>query len=131
MNFQKFTRKSIEAVNSAQSIATEHGNQELKQLHLLLALLKQEDGLIGGLFGKMVPDVNSVLKSVQNAVNTLPKVSGGQLYVSGELSSLFAEAEKQADYMKDSFVSVEHLILAMFEVPAEEIKRIFKGRELS
>ncbi len=125
MNFQKFTRKSIEAVNSAQSIATEHGNQELKQLHLLLALLKQEDGLIGGLFGKMVPDVNSVLKSVQNAVNTLPKVSGGQLYVSGELSGLFTEAEKQADYMKDSFVSVEHLILAMFEVPAEEIKRIF------
>lgn len=126
MNFQKFTRKSIEAVNSAQSIAAEHGNQELKQLHLLLALLKQEDGLIGGLFGKMVPDAGSVLNKVQNAVNTLPKVSGGQVYVSGELSTIFTEAEKQASYMKDSFISVEHLILAMFEIPSDEIKKIFK-----
>lgn len=126
MNFQKFTHKSIDAVNSAQSIATEYGNQELKQLHLLLALLKQEDGLIGGLISKITPDANSLALETQKMIENLPKVSGGSVYVSNELSSALNEAEKQADYMKDSFVSVEHLMLGIFEHKSDEIKKLFK-----
>ena len=104
MNFQKFTQKSIEAVNSAQSIATEHGNQEITELHLFCALLKQENGLIGGLIQKITPQFNSLLAEIENAINTLPKVSGtSQKYISNDLNLAIEEAEKQANYMKDSF----------------------------
>ncbi len=126
MNFQKFTRKSIDAVSSAQSIATEYGNGELNQLHLLLALLQQEDGLIGGLMGKITPDKNLVESEALRLVAALPKVSGGSMYASNELTSALAEAEKQAEYMKDSFISVEHLMLGIFEHQSDEIKKLFK-----
>ncbi len=125
MNFQKFTRKSIEAVNSAQSIAHEYGNSELKQLHLLLALLKQDDGLIGGLMSKITGDLNSLISETEHLVSKLPKVSGGDIFVSNELSAVLSEAEKQAEYMKDSFTSVEHLVLGIFEHISTELKQLF------
>ena len=126
MNFQKFTRKSIEAVNSAQSIAREYGNVELKQLHLLLALFKQDDGLIGGLMSKITGDLPGLIGETEHLVSKLPKVSGGESFVSGELADILNEAEKQADYMKDSFVSVEHLMLAFFPYMSSEVKKLFK-----
>ena len=96
MNFQKFTQKSIEAVNSAQSLATEYGNQEITELHLFCALLKQENGLIGGLIQKITPQFNSLLAEIENAINTLPKVSGtSQKYISNDLNLALEEAEKQ------------------------------------
>lgn len=126
MNFQKFTRKSIEAVNSAQSIAREYGNSELKQIHLFYALIKQEDGLIGGLMGKISGDIKRLETQAQAIIEHLPKVSGGDIFVSNDLANSLSEAEKQAEYMKDSFVSVEHLVLGMFVHTSPEINNIFK-----
>lgn len=126
MNFQKFTRKSIEAVNSAQSIAREYGNTELKQVHLFLALIKQEDGLIGGLMGKISGDIKGLERETQSVIERLPKVSGGEIFVSNALANSLSEAEKQAEYMKDSFISVEHLVLGMFEHTSSELESIFK-----
>ncbi len=126
MNFQKFTRKSIEAVNSAQSIAREYGNSELKQVHLFLALIKQDDGLIGGLMGNISGDIKGLERETQSVIERLPKVSGGDVFVSNDLANSLNEAEKQAEYMKDSFVSVEHLVLGMFEHTSPEMKNIFK-----
>lgn len=126
MNFQKYTRKSIEAVNSAQSIAREFGNGELKQVHLLLALLKQQDGLISGMAEKLTGDRDALVCETENVISALPKVSGGDTFVSNELSEALSEAEKQADYMKDDYVSVEHLMLGIFEHMSPEIKKIFE-----
>ncbi len=125
MNFQKFTRKSIEAVNSSQSIATEYGNKELNQLHLLFALLKQEEGLIGGLVKRLVPDFQSLTEQTEAEISALPKVSGGSMYVSEELNTVFTYAENQAEYMKDSFISVEHLFIALIDNPSPRVKKLF------
>ena len=126
MNFQKFTRKSIEAVNSAQSIAREYGNNELKQVHLFLALIKQDEGLIGGLMEKISGDIKGLERETQSVIERLPKVSGGDVFASNDLAASLSEAEKQAEYMKDSFVSVEHLVLGMLEHTSAELERIFK-----
>ncbi len=126
MNFQKFTRKSIEAINSSQSIATEYGNPQLTQLHLLLALLKDREGLIGNLFGKLIPDKQSFEKAVEGEISRLPKVSGADLRICTELNDALTEAEKQAEYMGDSYVSVEHIILGIFEHTEKEVGKIFK-----
>ena len=126
MNFQKFTQKSIEAVNSSQAIATEYGNSQLTQLHLLLALLRQEDGLIGNLFAKMTGNSQAIADEVESEISKLPKVSGGSLYISNELSAAFTEAEKQAERMQDSYISVEHLVLGIIEKPEKDVKELFK-----
>ncbi len=127
MNYQKFTEKSLEAINSAQAIATEYGNQEITQVHLLVALLKQENGLIGGLFKKVTPEFDLFLKDLENTLNSFPKVLGaGNKYMSSDLSVAFTEAEKQAQYMKDSFISVEHLVLGIFSHPEQKIKELLK-----
>lgn len=126
MNFQKFTQKSLDAVNSAQAIASEYGNSQLTQLHLLLALLRQEDGLIGNLFAKMTGNSQAVAEQIETVISKFPKVSGGNLYVSNELGAALTEAEKQAEYMKDSYISVEHLVLGIIEKPEKEVKELFK-----
>ena len=126
MNFQKFTQKSLDAVNSAQAIAAEYGNSQLTQLHLLLALLRQEDGLIGNLFAKMTGNSQAVAEHIETVISKFPKVSGGNLYVSNELGAALTEAEKQAEYMKDSYISVEHLVLGIIEKPEKEVKELFK-----
>ncbi|MGN0527352.1 MAG: ATP-dependent chaperone ClpB [Acutalibacteraceae bacterium] len=131
MNFQKFTQKSIEAVNSSQAIATEYGNSQLTQLHLLLALLRQEDGLIGNLFAKITGNSQAIADEVERIIANLPKVSGGSLYISNELGAALTEAEKQAEYMQDSYVSVEHLVLGIIEKPEKEIKELFKKYGIS
>lgn len=126
MNFQKFTRKSIEAVNSAQSLASEYGNSEITELHMLLALLEQQDGIIGGLAAKLTPQSASLKSEILSLIEKLPKVSGGEVYVAQDLNAALNEAEKQAEYMKDSFVSVEHIFLGILAHQSADVKPLFK-----
>ena len=108
MNLQKFTQKSLEAIQNAQSNAVEYGNPQLDQQHLLLALLQQEDGLIPGLLQKMNINVNGLTQAVENEVKRLPRVSGGETRVAVDLEKALTAAEKLAENMTDEYVSVEH-----------------------
>ncbi|MBO4391482.1 MAG: type VI secretion system ATPase TssH, partial [Lachnospiraceae bacterium] len=127
MNIQKFTQKSLEAVQNCEKIAYEFGNQEIDQEHLLKALLDQEDSLFKKLLQKMGADSRIVGEMTEQALNKRPKVSGssGQLYLSNALNQVLLNAEDEAKKMGDEYVSVEHLILAMIAKPNAEVKRIF------
>ncbi len=127
MNFQKFTQKSVEAVNEAQSIAREYGNQELREEHVLSALVDSKDGLIGGLISKITNNKEAFSKELTNIISRFPKVSGGNMYISQELESVLDDAEKQAERMKDSYVSVEHIFLSMLDSPTKDMKELFKN----
>ena len=130
MNAQKFTQKSLQAIQDAQSIYNEYGNSEMGQEHLLLALLRQENGLIPQLMTKMGVDVESMTQQVEQAIRKLPRVSGGRdasrMYVNNDLNRTLAECEGIADNMKDDYVSVEHLVLAMIETAGGTVKDLFK-----
>lgn len=126
MNIQKFTQKSIEAVNDCEKLAYEYGNQELEQEHLLVALLRQEDGLIPKLIEKM--DINKE-HFINNAIRRLEarvKVSGGQIYVGQYLNQVLISAEDEAKQMGDEYVSVEHLFLSLLRHPNQALKAVFK-----
>ncbi|HIZ83666.1 MAG TPA: hypothetical protein H9668_04510 [Firmicutes bacterium] len=130
MNAQKFTQKSLEAVEAAQTIATEHDNMNLDEEHLLLALLEQDGGLIPQLVKRMGLDADRMQDSARRLVESLPGVSGpgreaGKIYVSPALDKMLAAAEKTADSMKDEYVSVEHLFLSMLDHPNEAVKKLF------
>ncbi len=126
MDMQKFTQKSLEALNASQRLAQEYGNQSIKQSHLLYSLLDAENGLIPQLTAKMGTDAAAISADTLRLIEKYPKVSGGQNYISGELASALDAAEKQAENMKDSFVSVEHLFYGLIEKADEEIKSLFK-----
>ncbi len=126
MNIQKFTQKSIEAINDISSIASEYGNQELTEEHLLLALLRQEDGLIPRLIEKMEIDLTYFKNDVEGMARGLTKVSGGEIYMGRELNDALNYAENEARAMGDEYVSVEHLLLAMIQKPSKTIKNKFK-----
>ncbi len=117
MNLEKLTNRSREALMGAQNTAIEFGHSELKPVHLLYALLVQEDGLIPSLVKKMDLDPSSVVSEVENELNKIPRVSGSaaQLYQSREFSELLLKAQKIATKMKDEFISVEHLFLALIQ----------------
>ena len=113
MNMNQFTQKSIEALKETQSIALQNGNQQLEQVHLLSALIASEDGLICNLLQKLGISVDYVRSLTDEAISSLPKVSGVQsdrLYASRDLDTALTEAEVQAKKMKDEFISVEHLM---------------------
>jgi ATP-dependent Clp protease ATP-binding subunit ClpB len=126
MNIQKFTQKSIEAINGCEKIAMEFGNQEIEQEHLLLSLLRQENGLIPSLISKMNIDVAQFQRAVEAAINGRVKVQGGSLRMGQHLNYVLTYAEDEAKAMRDSYVSVEHLMLAMIKKPSTPIKNIFK-----
>ncbi len=127
MNTQKFTQKSLEAVQSAQSAALEHKNTQIDQQHLLYGLLTQSDGLIPQMLVKMNVSVNGLLNDTEREIKNLPYGSGsGQLYLSGELNMVLEQAEKMAENMKDDFVSVEHIFMALINSPNDAVKRLFK-----
>ncbi len=122
------TEKTALALTKAQTLAKEYGNQEVGQIHLLHALVHEEDGLIGSLLQKMGKDVRGIQNAVQKAVEKLPKVSGGEQYASRALSEALQVAEKKAQELGDSYVSVEHLFMAMLngaEKPVKEILTAF------
>src|ERR1700682_4557324 len=117
MDFNRFTEKMQEAVRSAQSIAAQHGNQQIEVEHLLLALLQQEGGLAPSILNKADIKVDSLRSRFQQEVDRLPKVSGAsggpdQVYVTTRLTKLLTQAEEEAKRLKDEFTSVEHVLLA-------------------
>ena len=127
MNIQKFTQKSIEAVNDCEKLANDYGNQEIEQEHLLLALLEQEDGLIPKLIEKMEIDLHHFTENARRHLEARTKVSGaGQLYVGKDLNNVLIHAEDIAKSMGDEYVSVEHLFLCLLKYPNKAMKELIK-----
>ena len=126
MNLQKFTQKSLEAIQNAQSMAVEYGNPQMDQQHLLVTLLTQDEGLIPQLMQKMNVNVNGLLQAAENEVKKLPRATGGQTYVSSDLEKTLTAAEKLAENMTDEYVSVEHIFMAMVNSPNAALKEIFR-----
>ncbi len=126
MDMRKFTEKSLEAIEKAQSFAREYGNQEITQAHLLYALTTAEDGLIAQLLEKMGKDVKGLQNATLKGIEKLPKVRGGEQYIAANLAQAIEEAERQMTKMGDSFLSVEHLFFGLLEKADNELKKIFK-----
>ena len=127
MDMRKFTEKSITALQGAQSLAREYGNQEIGQLHLLHALVGSEGGLIGQLLVKMGKDVGALVKAAEAEIAKLPKVSGGEQYISSALASAIETGETQMGRMGDSYLSVEHLFYGLIEKADEKTRAIFRS----
>ena len=132
MNTQKLTQKSLEAIQAANGLAVENQNQQIEQVHLLSALLEQEGGLIPQLFEKMGVSVDNVQIQLKNAIDNLPAVTGSgrkadEVYVSQDVDRALREAEKEAARMKDDFVSVEHLVLGLFDAMGKELQNVLKA----
>lgn len=126
MNANNLTQKTIEAIQTAQNMAEENGNQYITPEHILYALLDQDGGLIASLFQKMGADNNKILAELDTAISQLPKVSGStQVYLSPEADRVFRSAEKAAKSMGDEYISVEHLMIGIFANETPAIKRIF------
>ncbi len=131
MNMQKFTQKSLEAVQAAQAIAQEHGNQQIEQAHLLYALLTAENGLIPQLLTRMELTLPSFTAAVKAELEKLPRVSGsgreqGKVYIATDVDKALGQAEKTAENMKDEYVSVEHLLLALTATANSSLKALFQ-----
>ena len=126
MNIQKFTQKSVEAINQCEKLAYEYGNQEIEQEHLLVALLEQEDGLIPKMIEKMEIDRQHFTNNAIDHLAKRVKVSGGQVYIGQNLNKVLINAEDEAKQMGDEYVSVEHLFLTLIKYPNQAMKEIFK-----
>ena len=131
MNTQKLTQKSLEAIQSANGLAIENQNQQIEQVHLLSALLGQEGGLIPQLFEKIGVSVDNVQIQLKNAIDNLPAVTGSgrkadEVYVSQDVDRALREAEKETAHMKDDFVSVEHLMLGLFDAMGNDLKKVLQ-----
>ena len=127
MNINKFTQKSMEAVQGCEKLAYEYGNQQIDQPHLLYSLLTLDDSLIMKLVTKMGIQGDMFKNEAKQAIEKLTKVSGsGQLYISNDLNKVLINAEDEAKAMGDEYVSVEHLFLALLKQPGREMKELFK-----
>ena len=131
MNAQKFTQKSLEAVQTANNIALENNNMQIEQEHLLYALLTMDESLIAQLLKKMEKDPQAVAQAVKQQIDKMPGVTGsgreaGKIYIAQDVDSVLAKAEGIADSMKDEYVSVEHLMIALLENPNKNLREIFK-----
>ncbi len=126
MNIQKFTQKSVEAINDCEKLAYEYGNQEIEQEHLMVALMQQEDGLIPKLIEKMEIQKQHFADNARRKLEARVKVSGGQVYVGQNLNKVLIHAEDEAKQMGDEYVSVEHLFLALIKYPNQAMKELFK-----
>lgn len=126
MNINKFTQKSLQAVQDCEKLAYDYGHQELVPEHLLYSLLTTEDSLIAKLFEKMEISPEVFLAQLNGLLNKRPKVSGGQVYVGNDLNKVLIYAEDEAKHMGDSYVSVEHLFLSLLKNSGRELKELFK-----
>lgn len=126
MNIQKFTQKSLQAVQDCEKIAYEYGNQEIAQEHLLDALVRQEDSLILKLLEKMGIQGQLFVNRVEEALSKRTKVQGGQVYIGQDLNNVLIHAEDEAKQMGDEYVSVEHLFLALMKYASREMKALFR-----
>ena len=135
MNFNNYTQKSIEAVQSAQQLAVQNSHQQMEQVHLLLALLRQEGGLIPQLLKKMGVTVESLEAAAEAELQKIPGVRTSQtmdsFYVSADVQAAFNAAEQQAQTMKDEYVSVEHLFLGLLEAARGGVKELFKTYQIT
>ncbi len=133
MNIQKLTQNSLKALENAQSIAREYGNQKLEQSHLLKAQLEIDEGLIPQILSKIGVDVNRFKTDIEDVISKLPKVSGGngELYMSPELDSALNYAENEAGKMGDEYVSLEHILLGIVEKPAADIKPLLNKHSIN
>ena len=131
MNINRFTQKSVESINNSQKIAMDHGNQALEQVHLLLSLLQVEDSLIAKLLQKMGISPDSFERAVEEKINALPKVSGGQQYFSQDANKIVMNAEDHAKAMGDEYVSVEHIFLALLKDGDKTIRELFKEFDIT
>ncbi len=125
MNTDNYTQKTLEAIRKASSLASEYGNQQITALHLLAGLLSDPQGLIHELMTKMGAEPDEMLSEAVSEIEKLPKVSGGNVYLSKGGSDVIEAAEKEAENMKDSFMSTEHLMLGLLDKPSEQVKQIF------
>ena len=131
MNINKFTQKSLQAIQDCEKTAMEYGNQEIEQEHLLYALLTQDDSLILKMMEKMGLDKNLVVDRVEQAIAKRPKVQGGQPYVGQYLNKALISAEDEMKQMGDEYVSVEHLFLALLKHPSKDMKQLFRELGIS
>ncbi|MER2142524.1 MAG: ATP-dependent chaperone ClpB [Eubacteriales bacterium] len=130
MNIEKFTQKSIEAIREAQSCAIRNQNMQIDQQHLLYALLNQEDGAAAQILKKAKIDTKRMATACDREIQRIPRVSGpgremDKVYVSQSVDAALTEAEQQAQYMKDEYVSVEHILLGILERPNGAVRNIF------
>ena len=131
MNAQKLTEKSLEAIQSANDMAISHQNQMIQQVHLLCALLEQENGLIPQLFEKVGVSKETAVRELEQQINQLPSVTGSgrkadSVYIAQDVDMVLTDAEKQADKMRDAYVSVEHLMLSLFDHANADVKKLFQ-----
>ena len=133
MNAEKYTQKTLDAVKTAQSMAQENGNQYLTPEHLLYALIDQDGGLIASLFGKMGVDCDGLLSELDTLIRRLPKVSGGsgEVYASPETGKILNLAEKTAEKLHDDYISVEHLMLAIFSEGTSDVKQLLQSHGIT
>ena len=133
MNAEKYTQKTLDAVKTAQSMAQENGNQYLTPEHLLYALVDQDGGLIASLFGKMGVDCDGLLSELDTLIRHLPKVSGGsgEVYASPETGKILNLAEKTAEKLHDDYISVEHLMLAIFSEGTSDVKQLLQSHGIT
>ena len=131
MDFNKYTQKSLEAVQNCQSLAVTYGNQEIDQIHLLYALLNKEDSLIAKLMDKMEMNTQGFIYQAEKMLNSRVKVQGGQQYMSRDLNRTFVQAETEAKQMGDEYVSVEHLFLALLETANHDLRTIFRNFQVN
>ena len=136
MNAQKFTQKSLEAIQAAQDITIEHQNMQLEEEHLFYALLTQDQGLIPQLLLKMGVPAERLEADARRAVEALPHVTGpgreaGKIYISNEVDQVLNQAEKTADNMKDEYVSVEHIFLALIAHPNDAVKKLLSAYSIT
>ena len=131
MNINKFTQKSLQAVQNCERIAMDYGNQEIAQEHLLYALLTQDDSLIAKLMEKMGLDKNLIINRVEEAIQKRPKVQGGQQYIGQDLNKALIHGEDEAKAMGDEYVSVEHLFLSIMKYAGKEVKALFREMGIS
>ena len=131
MNAQKFTQKSLEAIQEANNLALSNNNMQIEQEHLLYALLTIDQSLIAQLIKKMGKDPQALTQAVKQEIDKMPGVTGsgreaGKIYVAQDVDTVLAKAENIADSMKDEYVSVEHIMLSLMENPNRNLKEIFK-----
>ena len=133
MDTNRFAQKSLEALQAAQQLAQSYGNAQVEQVHLLDALLSQDNGLIGQLMGKLGLNVQQVRTACESAVNRLPKISGSnqQPYVTASLSQALTEAENQMKQMRDEYISVEHLFLGLLEKADSTVRPLFASLDIT
>ncbi|MDE6208561.1 MAG: ATP-dependent chaperone ClpB [Lachnospiraceae bacterium] len=131
MNINKFTQKSLEAINKCEKLAYEFGNQEIDEEHLLFSLAGQEDGLIGKMIEKMGIDLAAFQNSVRSIIDKKPKVQGGDLRISNDLNRVLISAEDEIKQFQDEYVSVEHLMLTLIKYPNKALKELFKNYNIT